>query len=182
MSFLPARTCVHHPIPVSRTSARQNADVRSLDTNSLILIGFWCALRWYFYASGGEKIPKKMSLVSALTCVHHPMSLLRTSARESDHFQHSATNTNVRQCCIMACGWFFRRTCFNYVPTLVHPLVLQLREYPLKPVTFTLCHFYLRNICPLFFSSQLSSFSAACFSASIQSPPDASLCGVVSNS
>ena len=103
------------------------------------------------------------------------------SARESDHFQHSATNTNVRPCCIMACGWFFRRTCFNYIPTLVHPLVLQLREYPLKPVTFTLCHFYLSNICPLFFSSQLSSFSAACFSASIQSLPDASLCGVLLN-
>ena len=97
-------------------------------------------------------------------------------------FSIARTNTNVGPCCIMACGWFFRRTCFNYIPTLVYPLVLQLREYPLKPVTFTLCHFYLRNICPLFCSSQLSAFSAACFSASIQSPPDASLCGVVSNS
>ena len=44
-----------------------------------ILIGFWCALRWYFYASVGEKIQKEMSLLSTLTCVHHPMSLSRTS-------------------------------------------------------------------------------------------------------
>jgi len=31
------------------------------------------------YASVDEKIQKEMSLLSALTCVHHPMSLLRTS-------------------------------------------------------------------------------------------------------
>ena len=65
--------------PGIRTSARRNAGFCSLDTNSLILIGFWCALRWYFYAPVGEKIQKKMSILSALTCVHHPMSLLRTS-------------------------------------------------------------------------------------------------------
>ena len=40
--------------------------------------------------------------------------------------------TNVGPFCIMACGWFFRRTSLNSIPTLVHPLVLQLREYPLK--------------------------------------------------
>ena len=28
-------------------SVRRNADFRFLDTNSLILIGFWYALRWY---------------------------------------------------------------------------------------------------------------------------------------
>jgi len=32
-----------------------------------------------FYASVGEKITKEMSLLSAFTCVHHPMSLSRTS-------------------------------------------------------------------------------------------------------
>ena len=75
----------------------------------------------------------------------------------------------------------FRRTSFNSILTLVHPLVLQLREYPLKPVSFTLCHFYLRSISPLLFSSQLSSISAACFPVSIHCPADVRLCGVVSN-
>ena len=73
----------------------------------------------------------------------------------------------------------FRRTSFNSILTLVHPLVLQLREYPLKPVSFTLCHFYLRSISPLLFSSQLSSISAACFPVSIHCPADVRLCGVV---
>ena len=77
-------------------------------------------------------------------------------------------------------GWRpFRRTSFNSILTLVHPLVLQLREYPLKPVSFTLCHFYLRSISPLLFSSQLSSISAACFPVSIHCPADVRLCGVV---
>jgi len=73
---------------VCRTSARRIADFRFLDTDSLILIGFWIALRWYFYASVGEKITKEMSLLSALTCVHHPMSLSRTSAHREwfDYF------------------------------------------------------------------------------------------------
>jgi len=33
-----------------------------------------------FYASVGEKIKEKLSLLSALTCVLDPMSLSRTSA------------------------------------------------------------------------------------------------------
>ena len=131
-----------------------------------------------------------MPLQYTLFLFEFPLELLRNSkvlfARAQCGkviiFSLARTNTNVHPCYNMACGWFFRRTCFNSIPTLVYPLVLQLREYPLKPVTFTLCHFYLRNICPLFFSSQLSSFSAACCSVSIQSPPDASLCGVVFNS
>jgi len=60
-------------------SARRNADFRFLDTNSLILIGFGVCCVGTFYASVGEKIQKEISLLSALTCVHHPMPLSRTS-------------------------------------------------------------------------------------------------------
>ena len=55
-----------------RLSAPRNADFRFLDTNSLILIGFGVCCGGTFYASVGEKIHKKMFLLSALTCVHHP--------------------------------------------------------------------------------------------------------------
>jgi len=59
-----------------------------------------------------------------------------------------------------------QHTFFNSIPTLVHPPVLQLREYPLKPVSLTLCYFYLRSISPLLlFSSPFYSF-----------PPHVSLC------
>ena len=73
----------------------RNADFRFLDTNSLILIGFWCALRWYFYTSVGEKIQKEMSLLTVLTCVHHPMSLSRTSGMRLTNWLFWACNFRV---------------------------------------------------------------------------------------
>jgi len=88
----------------------------------LILIGFWYALRWYFYASVGEKIQKEMSLLSALTCVHHPMSLSRTSGIR-----------NVTNLCVLACDLEFmiisieivRKCLFNKsFPFFLFPLVL----------------------------------------------------------
>jgi len=91
------------------------------------------------------------------------------------------TNTNILPGCCVSCGCFFQRTSFNCVLTLVHPLVLQLREYPLNPATFNQCYFYLRTIFTLFFPSQFCSFSAACSSTSIHSLPDTRLCGVVLN-
>jgi len=44
------------------------------------------------YASVGEKIKKEMSLLSTLTCVHQPMSLLRTSGIR-----------NMTNLCLLAC-------------------------------------------------------------------------------
>ena len=53
MSLLFTLTFVHDPLSLSRTSARRNADLRFLDTDSLILIGFWYALWWYFLRFSG---------------------------------------------------------------------------------------------------------------------------------
>ena len=117
-----------------------------------------------------------------LSIAHKLKSLIcRTWARESHNSDSARTETNVLPCCFVSCGWFFRRTSFNFILTLIHPPVLQMREYPLKTVSYTLCHFYLRTISSCFFSSQLSSFSAVYFSASIHSLPDVRLCGVLSN-
>jgi len=53
-----------------------------LDTNYLVLIGFWYALCWSFLRCSVSANQKEMSLLSALTCVHHPLPLSRTSGMQ----------------------------------------------------------------------------------------------------
>ena len=53
-----------------------------LDTNYLVLIGFWYALCWSFLLFSGWENQKEMSLLSALTYVHHPLPLSRTSGMQ----------------------------------------------------------------------------------------------------
>jgi len=87
--------------------------------------------------------------------------------------QREQTHANTLPCSFVSCGWVFRRTSFKHVPTLVHLLVLQLCEYPLKPVIFALSPPFSFPLSFLLFSptASLHPFTH----------PDARLCGVVLN-
>ena len=50
-----------------------------LDTNYLVLIGFWYALCWYFLRFSRWENSKRNVYFTTLTSVHQPMSLSRTS-------------------------------------------------------------------------------------------------------
>ena len=158
-------SCLWCATLLCRCSARRNTIVRFLDTNSLILIGFWCVLQWYFLRfSRWENSKSNVFLVYThmRTPPHSPFCVPQRG--KVVIFGSVRTKTNILPGCCVSCGCFFQRTSFNCVLTLVHPLVLQLREYPLNPVTFNLCYVYLRTISTLFFSSQfLSPSMLFCF-------------------
>ena len=67
-----------------------NAHFHFLDTNFLILNGFWSALCWYFLRFSWWEHSKKMSLLPARTCVHHPIPVSRTSCMRPTDFLCSA--------------------------------------------------------------------------------------------
>jgi len=127
-------SCLWCATLLCQCSARRNADFRSLDTNSLILIGCWCALHWYFYASVGEKIQKEMSFLSALTCVHHPMSLSRTSARRNADFRFLNTDSLNLIGFWCALRWYFYASVGEKIPKRNVPFVCtHIRTWPLVP-------------------------------------------------
>jgi len=66
-------SCLWCATLLCRCSARRNADFRFLDTNSLILIGFWYALPWYFLRfSGWEKYKRNVTFVYTHMRTSHP--------------------------------------------------------------------------------------------------------------
>ena len=109
MSILSALTCVYQLLPLLRTSARQHAHFHFLDTNSLILIGFWCALCWYFLRFRRWENQKEILFLSARTCVHHPITVSRTSAHRNALFRFLDTNSLILVWFGRALYWYFLR-------------------------------------------------------------------------